>query len=97
MQRCGDAFSAGVGELSVRGKGKISWDEEPPQGYTRVCPYVLYEDASTAVEYLTTKFGFGNRPPLNSFFTQKPLSSNSHGGPLDSRDEVHGRIVDPWL
>jgi PhnB protein len=35
--------------------------ENPPEGYTRVCPYLLYEDASGAVEYLTTTFGFVQR------------------------------------
>jgi PhnB protein len=35
--------------------------KNPPPGYTRVCPYVLYEDASAAVEYLTTTFGFVQR------------------------------------
>src|SRR6187402_515647 len=33
----------------------------PPPGYTRVCPYLLYEDASRAVEYLETAFGFVQR------------------------------------
>ena len=33
----------------------------PPPGYTRVCPYLLYEDAQAAVEYLTTTFGFVQR------------------------------------
>jgi PhnB protein len=35
--------------------------KNPPAGYTRVCPYVMYEDAATAVEYLTTTFGFVQR------------------------------------
>ena len=33
----------------------------PPPGYTRVCPYLLYEDAQAAVEYLTNTFGFVQR------------------------------------
>jgi PhnB protein len=33
----------------------------PPEGYARVCPYLLYEDAARAVEYLTTTFGFVQR------------------------------------
>jgi PhnB protein len=33
----------------------------PPPGYTRVCPYLLYEDAPRAIEYLTTTFGFVQR------------------------------------
>lgn len=35
--------------------------QNPPPGYTRVCPYLLYEDAAGAVEYLTTAFGFVQR------------------------------------
>lgn len=35
--------------------------QNPPPGYTRVCPYLLYEDAARAVEYLTTTFGFVQR------------------------------------
>jgi PhnB protein len=35
--------------------------KNPPAGYTRVCPYLLYEDAASAVAYLTTTFGFVQR------------------------------------
>jgi uncharacterized glyoxalase superfamily protein PhnB len=35
--------------------------QNPPLGYTRVCPYLLYEDLAGAVEYLTTTFGFVQR------------------------------------
>jgi PhnB protein len=35
--------------------------QNPPPGYTRVCPYLLYEDAPGAVAYLTTTFGFVQR------------------------------------
>ena len=35
--------------------------ENPPPGYTRVCPYLSYEDASKAVEDLTATFGFVQR------------------------------------
>jgi PhnB protein len=35
--------------------------QNPPPGYTRVCPYLLYEDAASAVDYLTTTFGFVQR------------------------------------
>lgn len=41
--------------------GKSSAMENPPAGYTRVCPYLLYEDAASAVEYLTNAFGFVQR------------------------------------
>ena len=32
--------------------------ENPPPGYPRVSPYLLYEDAEAAVEYLQETFGF---------------------------------------
>ena len=35
--------------------------KNPPPGYTRVCPYLLYEDAPSAVDYLTRTFGFVQR------------------------------------
>jgi len=35
--------------------------QNPPPGYTRVCPYLLYEDAAGAVDYLTEAFGFHQR------------------------------------
>jgi uncharacterized glyoxalase superfamily protein PhnB len=35
--------------------------QNPPPGYTRVCPYLLYEDAAGAVDYLTETFGFHQR------------------------------------
>ena len=44
----------------------------PPPGYTRVCPYLLYEDAGSAVEYLTTVFGFVLR------FEQKGAAGRMH-------------------
>jgi PhnB protein len=35
--------------------------QNPPPGYTTVCPYLLYEDAAAAAEYLTAMFGFVQR------------------------------------
>jgi PhnB protein len=35
--------------------------QNPPAGYTRVCPYLLYEDAAGAVDHLTEAFGFHQR------------------------------------
>ena len=31
---------------------------EPPPGYTRVAPYLLYEDADRAIDFLQRAFGF---------------------------------------
>jgi PhnB protein len=33
----------------------------PPPGYPRVSPYLLYEDAEAAIEYLKASFGFEQR------------------------------------
>lgn len=35
--------------------------QNPPPGYTRVSPYLLYEDAPSAIEYLKATFGFEQR------------------------------------
>jgi uncharacterized glyoxalase superfamily protein PhnB len=35
--------------------------ENPPPGYPRVSPYLLYEDAPRAIEYLERTFGFAMR------------------------------------
>jgi uncharacterized glyoxalase superfamily protein PhnB len=35
--------------------------QNPPAGYPRVSPYLLYEDAEEAIEYLTRAFGFEER------------------------------------
>ena len=33
----------------------------PPEGYTRITPYLLYEDAAAAIDFLTSAFGFTER------------------------------------
>ncbi len=38
--------------------------ENPPSGSPRISPYLLYEDATAAVEWLTEAFGFENRERL---------------------------------
>jgi PhnB protein len=32
--------------------------QNPPEGYTHVMPYLLYEDSDAALEFLTSAFGF---------------------------------------
>jgi uncharacterized glyoxalase superfamily protein PhnB len=32
--------------------------QNPPEGYTRVTPYLHYEDSAAALEFLTSAFGF---------------------------------------
>ena len=33
----------------------------PPEGYPRICPYLFYEDADAAIEFLVRAFGFKER------------------------------------
>jgi uncharacterized glyoxalase superfamily protein PhnB len=35
--------------------------ENPPRGYTRITPYLLYEDAAAALDWLAKAFGFRER------------------------------------
>lgn len=35
--------------------------KNPPDGYTRINPYLIYEDAEEAIEFLTNAFGFIER------------------------------------
>ena len=35
--------------------------ENPPQGYPRLTPYILYEDAGAAIAWLSRTFGFVER------------------------------------
>lgn len=35
--------------------------QNPPVGYPRISPYLYYEDAGTAIEWLTRAFGFRER------------------------------------
>jgi PhnB protein len=32
--------------------------QNPPEGYTRVTPYLYYKDSAAALDFLTTAFGF---------------------------------------
>ena len=32
--------------------------QNPPEGYTRVTPYLYYKDSAAALDFLTTVFGF---------------------------------------
>ena len=35
--------------------------QNPPEGYTRVTPYLYYKDADAALEFLTRAFGFAEK------------------------------------
>jgi hypothetical protein len=38
--------------------------QNPPEGYPRVMPYLLYEDSDAALEFLVTAFGFTEKMRL---------------------------------
>ncbi len=38
----------------------------PPEGYSRITPYLLYEDAAAAIDFLTRAFGFRERMRMPS-------------------------------
>jgi len=46
--------------------------QNPPPGYHRVSPYLLYEDAPRAIGYLTRTFGFRER------LSQKGAAGRTH-------------------
>jgi uncharacterized glyoxalase superfamily protein PhnB len=52
----------------------------PPAGYPRVSPYLLYEDASAAIDYLERTFGFELR------LTQIGAAGRSHNELLLGED-----------
>ena len=52
----------------------------PPPGYPRVSPYLLYEDAAAAIEYLQRTFGFELR------LTQIGAAGRSHNELLLGED-----------
>ncbi|MBA2357243.1 MAG: VOC family protein [Actinobacteria bacterium] len=35
--------------------------QNPPEGYSRITPYLLYEDGAAAIDFLTRAFGFTER------------------------------------
>ena len=35
--------------------------QNPPEGYTRINPYLYYEDAAAAIDFITRAFGFTER------------------------------------
>jgi len=50
--------SGGAKVPSTTIKRRGSMPPNPPDGYMRVMPYLLYKDSAAALEFLTTAFGF---------------------------------------
>jgi len=57
--------------------------QNPPEGYPRVTPYLLYHDCDAAIEFLTTAFGF----------TEKVRMSGEDGKTSHAELELEGGIV----
>ncbi len=57
--------------------------QNPPEGYSRVTPYLLYHDCDAAIEFLTTAFGF----------TEKVRMPGQDGSTGHAELELEGGIV----
>jgi PhnB protein len=57
--------------------------QNPPEGYARVTPYLLYHDCDAAVDFLTTAFGF----------TEKVRMRGEDGKTNHAELELEGGVV----
>ena len=57
--------------------------QNPPEGSPRITPYILYEDATAAVDFITTAFGF----------TERLRMSGDDGGVNHAELELDGGLV----
>jgi PhnB protein len=57
--------------------------QNPPEGYTRVTPYLYYEDVAGAVDFLTSTFGF----------TEKVRMAGEDGQVNHAEIELDGGVV----
>ena len=77
--------------------------QNPPEGYARVTPYLLYEDADAAVDFLTNAFGFTEKVRMRgkdgkTNHAELELGGGivmlgSPGGDYKSPDGLGGRTV----
>jgi PhnB protein len=57
--------------------------KNPPEGYPRISPYVYYEDAAAAIDWLTKAFGFKERMRI----------PNKNGRVMHAELELDGGVV----
>jgi len=57
--------------------------QNPPEGYSRITPYLLYEDAAAAIDFLTRAFGF----------TERMRMPNEQGEVAHAELEFEGEVV----
>lgn len=57
--------------------------QSPPEGYSRITPYLLYEDAAAAIQFLTNAFGFSERMRM----------PNDQGGVAHAELEFAGEVL----
>lgn len=57
--------------------------QNPPEGYSRITPYLLYEDAAAAIDFLRRAFGF----------TERMRMANEQGGVAHAELEFEGEVL----
>jgi len=57
--------------------------QNPPEGYSRITPYLLYEDGAAAIDFLTRAFGF----------TERMRMPNEQGGVAHAELEFEREIL----
>ena len=57
--------------------------QSPPTGYSRITPYLLYEDAAAAIDFLTQAFAF----------TERVRMPNEQGGVGHAEHEFGGEVL----
>lgn len=57
--------------------------QNPPEGYSRITPYLLYENGAEAIEFLTRAFGFSERMRM----------PNEQGGVAHAELEFEGAVL----
>ncbi len=57
--------------------------QNPPEGYPRVMPYLLYEDSDSALDFLTSAFGF----------TEKVRMTDDNGRVNHAEVELGGGVI----
>lgn len=57
--------------------------KNPPEGYSRITPYLLYEDAAAAIDFLTLAFGL----------TERMRMPNEQGGVAHAELEFEGEVL----
>ncbi|NRA96314.1 MAG: VOC family protein [Planctomycetes bacterium] len=76
--------------------------QNPPEGYARVIPYLLYEDAGAAIDFLCKAFGFEEKlrmdgPDGSIMHAEVAIGGDGVVMLATAPTEIHGRPVPPGL